>query len=68
MKCLLIRFKRFDLSIETKMGEATAYLAKAKSWHDDLEAIYTEAMDFSIIDKHKEMILNEIQRISEENN
>lgn len=52
----------------TKMGEATAYLAEAKSWHDDLEAIYTAAMDFSIIDKHKEMILKEIQRISEENN
>ena len=50
------------------MGEATAYLAEAKSWHDDLESIYTEAMDFSIIDKHKEMILKEIQRISEENN
>ena len=50
------------------MSEATAYLAEAKSWHDDLEAIYTAAMDFSMIDKHKEKILNEIQRISEENN
>ncbi len=51
-----------------KMSEATAFLAKAKSWHDALEAIYTDAMDFSIIDQHREKIVNEIQRISEENN
>lgn len=48
-----------------KMSEATAYLAKAKEWHDALEAIYIEAMDFSIVDKYKEKIQAEIQAISE---
>ena len=62
------QLKEIRSKYRTKMGEATAYLAKAKSWHDDLEAIYTATMDFSIIDQHKEKILNEIQRITEENN
>jgi len=49
-----------------KMSEATTFLAKAKSLHDELEAIYIGAMDFSVVDKHKEAIQIEIQRISEQ--
>ena len=33
-----------------KMNEATACLAKAKEQHDELEAIYVKAMDFTAVD------------------
>ncbi|WP_433745605.1 PRK06851 family protein [Falsibacillus pallidus] len=39
-----------------KMKEATAYLAKAKNLHDQLEGIYVSAMDFSRIDRIKSQI------------
>ncbi|SFD06792.1 PRK06851 family protein [Clostridium uliginosum] len=34
-------------------SKATSYLAKAKSYHDNLETIYIDAMDFSKIDSIK---------------
>ncbi|MED3650487.1 PRK06851 family protein [Heyndrickxia sporothermodurans] len=43
-----------------KMKEGTAYLAKAKTLHDELEKYYVEAMDFTIIDRIYEEINNEI--------
>lgn len=46
-----------------KMKEATSYLAKAKQLHDQLENIYKEAMDFSIVDKIQQKIVNEIEEI-----
>lgn len=48
-----------------KMKEATSYLAKAKELHDQLENIYVEAMNFSVMDKKYEEIKNEIIRIEE---
>lgn len=50
---------------KNKMDEAIGFLAKAKSLRDQLEAIYIENMDFSVVDQYKESINGEIQQISE---
>lgn len=47
-----------------KMAEAIGCLTEAKSLHDDLETIYTSATDFSIVDKYKAQINDEILRRS----
>jgi len=47
----------------SKMKEATSYLAKAKELHDQLENIYTAAMDFTILDRIQKNIVNEINKI-----
>jgi hypothetical protein len=43
-----------------KMKESTGFLAEAKSYHDELEAIYVSAMDFSVVDRKKEQIRESI--------
>ncbi|WP_085522519.1 PRK06851 family protein [Tuberibacillus sp. Marseille-P3662] len=43
-----------------RMKEATAHLANAKAWHDQLETIYVNAMDFTKIDDITEQIKSEI--------
>jgi Cdc6-like AAA superfamily ATPase len=48
----------------SKMTEATSYLAKAKALHDELEAIYIEAMDFSIVEKIGVRIAEEIEELA----
>ncbi|MFC3886342.1 PRK06851 family protein [Bacillus songklensis] len=48
-----------------KMKEAISYLAQAKSLHDELEAIYIEAMDFGKVEEIKEEIQTEIEQLSQ---
>lgn len=45
-----------------KMAVGTSYLAEAKKLHDELEAIYTAATDFSVVETYKEQIEGEILR------
>jgi hypothetical protein len=45
---------------KTKMAEATDFLADAKSFHDELESIYTQATDYCIVEKHKDRIQRQI--------
>ncbi|MFC0394701.1 PRK06851 family protein [Paenibacillus mendelii] len=42
------------------MKQSIAYLAEAKSYHDQLEEIYVQAMDFSIVDQITKSIRQEI--------
>lgn len=49
---------------KARMKEAISYLAHAKSLRDQLEAIYIEAMDFSVVTAHKENIEAEIEELS----
>lgn len=48
-----------------KMKEAIGYLAEAKSLHDELESIYIDATDFSVVENYREQIGEEILRHSE---
>jgi hypothetical protein len=48
-----------------KMKEGTAFLADAKSWHDQLEQIYVKAMDFTKVDKIRDEIRLEIEQIAQ---
>jgi hypothetical protein len=47
-----------------KMKEATAYLAKAKALHDDLEAYYISAMNFGAVEELKNNIQAELAALS----
>lgn len=58
------KIETFSSSYKEKMKEAISYLAQAKSFHDELEKIYIEAMDFTVVDKFKETIQKEIQKIA----
>ena len=51
---------------KTKMAEATEFLARAKSFHNEIETIYTNATDFSIVEDHKDHIKKEILRFVEQ--
>lgn len=44
------------------MNRATACLAQAKAYHKELERIYVEAMDFSVVDEIRERIDEQIMR------
>ncbi|CAH2714026.1 hypothetical protein BACCIP111895_01180 [Neobacillus rhizosphaerae] len=48
----------------SKMAEATSYLAKAKELHDELEAIYIAAMDFSVVERIQAKIAEEIKELA----
>jgi hypothetical protein len=50
-----------------KMQEAISYLAQAKSLHDDLEKVYVDAMDFSVVEDIQQEIISEIEQIAEKN-
>jgi hypothetical protein len=43
-----------------KMKESIGHLATAKSYHDELESIYGEAMDFAVVDRKRDVIRREI--------
>ena len=43
------------------ISKATLYLAKAKSYHDDLEKIYINAIDFNKIDDIKQNLVDLIK-------
>lgn len=47
-----------------KIKEATAHLAAAKSLNEQLEKIYTEAMDFTVVEALAEKIEARIQRLA----
>jgi hypothetical protein len=49
------------------MNEAIAYLAVAKELHDELEAIYVSAMDFSKVEKIQNKIAEEIREFASVN-
>lgn len=49
---------------KSKMAEATGHLAKAKELHDELEAIYVAAMDFSVVEEIQLKIDEEIQLLA----
>ncbi len=49
---------------KNKMTEATSYLAKAKSLHDELEEIYVAAMDFAVVEKIQAKIAGEINDLA----
>jgi hypothetical protein len=48
-----------------KMKEATSYLAKAKTLHDELEAFYIRAINFDVVNSVESEIQEEIKRIAE---
>ncbi|KOP71727.1 PRK06851 family protein [Cytobacillus solani] len=48
---------------KARMKEAISYLAQAKEHRDKLEAIYIEAMDFSVVDLLKNNIRKEISNM-----
>lgn len=47
---------------QDRMEKATSFLAQAKSYHDELEKIYVEAMNFKVIDQIKEKINDSIEK------
>jgi hypothetical protein len=49
-----------------KMKDATSYLARAKSLHDDLEKFYVAAMDFAMVEELQEEIDSEISRMADD--
>jgi hypothetical protein len=49
---------------KNKMSEAISYLARAKELHDELEVIYVEAMDFSVVDEIRKMISLEMNELN----
>ena len=52
--------KECQLKYREKMDQGTGFLAKAKSLREQLEAIYIENMDFTIVERLKQRIQNEI--------
>ena len=54
-------YKRY----KAKMKEGTSYLAKAKSCHDELKAIYSRAMDFDKLAHVQHEIQSEIDAMAE---
>lgn len=56
--------ERIQTRYKNKMTEATSYLARAKTLHDDLESIYVAAMDFSIVNQIQESISEEIRDLA----
>lgn len=59
------RIAEISKQYRAKMNEAISYLSKAKALHDDLEAIYIDAMDFEVVNQIKDKIKEEILQIAE---
>lgn len=45
------------------MKAATSYLAEAKTTKDELSQLYTDTMDFEVVNKIKDSIMTEIERL-----
>lgn len=58
------QIKEVSGEYKAKMKAGTSCLAKAKAYHDDLEKIYINAMDFSIVDRLKNGIRTEIAELA----
>lgn len=54
--------KEISTRYSAKMKDAIAFLAQAKKIHDDLEAYYVDAMDFSRVDQLAEPIYQQIKK------
>ncbi|MDC3417379.1 PRK06851 family protein [Aquibacillus salsiterrae] len=54
----------FNTRYKQRMKEGITYLQVAKALHDDLEKIYVEATDFSVIDKIYEEINAEVGKLT----
>lgn len=54
----------YSKKYKEKMSEAISYLAEAKGLRDELESIYIDAMDFSVVTSLKEKIIEEIEKLS----
>lgn len=54
------RIEEIATAYRNTMKEATAHLARGKALHDELEVIYIEAMDYSVVDKIHAKIAQEI--------
>jgi hypothetical protein len=50
-------------SYKKNMNKAISFLAKAKELHDELEAIYVSAMDFSVVENIQQKIAEEIRSL-----
>lgn len=59
-----LEIKEVSKRYSSKMKEATAFLAKAKALHDDLEEYYVNAMDFEKVETLQKEINDEIKRLS----
>ncbi|MBU8914911.1 PRK06851 family protein [Bacillus sp. FJAT-29953] len=55
---------KISTKYRNKMTEATSWLAKAKELHDQLEAIYISAMDFTVVEKIQTKIASEINALA----
>ncbi|MBY0123378.1 PRK06851 family protein [Bacillus sp. S/N-304-OC-R1] len=62
------QIKEVSQQYKAKMKEAISYLAQAKAQREELEKIYINAMDFTIVDKLRNNIRSEILQIAEEEN
>jgi hypothetical protein len=49
---------------KAKMKASIGHLAEAKALHDELETIYVSAMDFSVVDRMKEQIRQELEAMA----
>ena len=58
------KLSRLQQSYKGKMKEATSYLARAKELHDELEAIYVPAMNFSIVEQMQLRIVEEMKELA----
>jgi hypothetical protein len=56
--------KRATISYKSKMSEGINHLAKTKELRDQLEHIYTQAMDFTSVDKIRDKINEEIKSLA----
>ncbi len=61
------KIKPIAESYKGKMKEAIAHLAKAKELHDQLEAIYVSAMNFSVVENIQSKIAEEIKELDSVN-
>jgi hypothetical protein len=46
------------------MDVGIGFLARVKVLRDELESIYIENMDFSVVEKQKQKIMDEIQELT----
>ncbi|PLS18413.1 hypothetical protein CVD28_07030 [Bacillus sp. M6-12] len=56
--------KNISSNYAAKMKEGTAFLAKAKALHDELEEIYKAAMDFSKVTEIRDEIKGKIEKLA----
>lgn len=62
------RIRETTKKYKEKMNEGIQHLAKTKEIRDQLEEIYIEAMDFTIVNQIRDTINNEIKGMAQKNN